>query len=244
MENKHHTAIAVVNIGKDKVFKYCLKSLEYYCNKYSLALEIINEIKYDIKGSDGYNYLTFEKNQIFELFDKYERILRVDTDILISPLCPNVFEMVPREKVGVVYEDVGSRKTNRRKKIIEAQNALGNIDWTDGYFNSGIIIVSKEHRKLFELTEEDIHTILTSGISDFKEQTFLNYRVHRYGFQVHALDFRFNHTRIFSEPWNGSPNRLDSFITHYAGDQKVKARMMKRDYKKLFVRNPSVNIHL
>jgi len=175
-----------VNIGKANVFKYCLKSLEYYCKKYSVALEIINESKYDIKGSDGYNYLTFEKNQIFELFDEYERILRVDTDILISPLCPNVFEMVQREKVGVVYEDVGSRKNNRRNKIIEAQNALGNIDLTADYFNSGIIIVSKEYRKLFELTEDDIHTILTRGISDFKEQTFLNYRAHRYGFQVHA----------------------------------------------------------
>jgi len=233
MSSDYNTAIAVVNIGKDNIFKYCLHSLEYFCDKYKCGLEIIESSKYKIEGFDGYNYAILEKNQIFDLFDRYDRILRVDTDVLINPFCPNVFDIVPREKIGAVFEDVGSRENNRRRHIQEAQKILGMIDWDSGYFNSGVIIVSKEHRDLFKLTDKVIQTIVHE-MSGAKEQTLLNYRVRKYGYEVHELDFRFNHTRIFSEPWNGSPSRLDSFIIHYAGHQKSKQRLIKKDFKQLF----------
>jgi lipopolysaccharide biosynthesis glycosyltransferase len=84
MNSDHNVAIAVVNIGKEDIFMYCLKSLEYFCEKYSCSLEIIESSKYKIEGYDGYNYAILEKNQIFDLFDRYDRILRVDTDVLIN----------------------------------------------------------------------------------------------------------------------------------------------------------------
>jgi lipopolysaccharide biosynthesis glycosyltransferase len=226
--------VAVVNIGRGETFKYCLKSIENYCKKYGFALEIMENVKYNIQGNDNYNYLTFEKNQIYELFGKYDRILRVDSDVLITPICPNMFDIVPREKVGAVYEDVGSRKENRRKRIREVKEALGDVDWESGYFNSGVLVVSNEHKELFRITERDIQTIKDLKIIWSKEQTFLNYRVRMYGFEVHALDFRFNHTRIFSEKWNRKANRLKSFIIHYAGPQNVKLRMIRRDYGRVF----------
>ena len=233
MKKYNDTAVAVTNIGKDLVFKYCLKSPEYFCSKYNCALEIIENVRYGIRGQDDYNYLTFEKNQIYELFDTYDRILRVDTDILITPTCPNVFTIVPQDKIGVVYEDIGSRKAHRRKQILNVQNALGDIKWRTGYFNSGVVLVSKEHKELFKITDKDIHIIINK-LSGAKEQNLLNYRVKKFDYEIHELDFRFNHTRIFSESWNGSQDRLDSYIIHYAGHQKSKQRMIRKDYKKLF----------
>ena len=57
----------------------------------------------------------------------------------------------------------------------------------------------------------------------------------RFSFQSYEDHFR-------TLEWK--PKQIGFPIIHYAGDQRIKARMMKRDYKRLFVRNPSVNIQL
>lgn len=233
---KTRNAIAVININRDKLFKICEKTLEEYCKNYKIALEIITEKKFDINGIDTtYNYLTFEKNQIYDLFNKYDRILRLDADILITSHCPNLFEIVPIDKIGIVFEDIGPKRKERRKVIKEIQNELGSVGWKTGYFNSGVILASEEHKEIFNLDHRIIEVIKNLKTRYAKEQTFLNYKIRDLGFELFELDFKFNHIlKIFNGPWIGNPNRYDSFIIHYAGNQKIKLRNMKSDFKKLW----------
>ncbi len=233
---KTENAIAVINISKDKIFKICKKTLVKYCNKYDIALEVITEPRFNILGTDtAYNYLIFEKNQIYDLFKDYNRILRLDADILITPHCPNIFEVVPLDKIGIVFEDVGPKKIDRRKTIKQIQLELGGVGWEKGYFNSGVIVTSKLHKEIFNITDKkNIKIIEKLRLSHAKEQSLLNYRVRELGFELFELDFKFNHiTKIFSGQCVGNPNKFNSYILHYAGNQKHKLKSMKFDYKNL-----------
>ncbi len=211
------------------------KTIEKYCEKNNTPLEVITEKKYEIKNTTGvYNYTHLEKNQVYDLFEKYERILRVDWDVIISPHCPNLFEIVPEDKIGVIFEDVGPKRGNRLSRIRLLQEVFGDIGWRSGYFNSGVILASKQHRSLFLLKEEDIKEIENLKTEVSKEQSYLNYRVRKIGLDIYELGYKFNHTRNFSKNWNGNPPRHESYIIHYAGSKKQGLKNMRIDYGILF----------
>jgi len=227
-------AVVVVNIGRDRTWDVCRPSVEAYCEKYGLDLKVITEAQFHIQGLPDYNYRTFEKNQVYPFFDAYDRILRLDSDILITPQCPDLFALVPQEAIGVVFEDVGSRKTHRRKMIKNVQEELGDVGWQEGYFNSGMVVASRQHREIFRLSPEDIRLIQSKHLGEMKEQTFLNWRVRKQGIKIHELDYRFNHMSMFSEDWNGSSDPTTSYILHYAGVQKTKVAKIKADVQKIW----------
>jgi len=231
-KNIKKNAVVVIAIGKNKMWDIAKKTVELYCKNYKLPLEIILKKKYDINGyNNSFNF--FEKNQIYDLFEKYDRILRLDWDLIITPHCPNLFDVVPEDKIGVVFEDVGSRKPDRRHRIIQIQKKLGDLGWRRGYLNSGVVVASKQHKEIFHTTLEDIELIEKCNLKVSKEQTYLNYTIRKLEFKIHNLSFKYNHTSMFSEFWNGFPDKLKSFIIHYAGDKNA-LKKMKLDYEKIF----------
>lgn len=145
------------------------------------------------------------------LASDYDRILFLDSDMLVSPQCPNIFNVVPEHLIGSIFEDKGSRAANRRRKIYRMQKAWGDVGWTEGYTNAGTFVVSKMHKGIFDSHNDKYWT--EWGSADLH----LSYMIHKLGFSVFELPFQWNHTTMFSQPWNGSPNRFDSFIIHYAG---------------------------
>lgn len=151
----------------------------------------------------------------YDLFKSYDRIFSIDSDVIINKNCPNIFDIVPIDTIGLIFEDKGSRKKNRRKVMAEIKQRFGdNEHWTRGYFNAGIFLVSQAHRDMFT----KINGQLWDGV--FPDQTHLNYQMMRLGYKFIDLGYKFNHISIFSEPWNGSPSRFDSYIIHYAGGGK------------------------
>lgn len=219
-------AVFVININRDNIWNLCKKSVEDYCKKFGFDLIVITEPKYNlnqIMNHSGYNYLTFEKNQVYEYFDKYDRILRLDCDVLINKTCPNIFDKVPEIAVGGVYEDVGSRRLDRRMQMKKIYASFSN-----GYFNSGVLVIPKLYREILWDFPNDKYAIEFLDLGDFKEQTLFNYHVTRYGLFKYNLDFRYNHMSMFSEEWNGSPIIQDSYIIHFAGVQAGKEEKIKR----------------
>jgi len=232
-------AVVVTAIGNSKMWDIGKKSIEKFCKKYNIAFEIITEKKYATEyAADDYHYVNFEKNQVYDLFDKYDRILRLDWDIIITPHCPNVFEIVQEEKIGVVFEDIGSRKKDRLNRIKMIQDQLGDLDWRSDYFNSGVVMASKQHREIYKTTPEDVEIVLNLKTPVSKEQNYLNYKVRKFRFEIYELNYKYNHTRLFSEPWNGRPERYKSFIIHYAGKKQEGLKKMRIDYNILFLHKP------
>lgn len=163
----------------------------------------------DCPGYGKYHYRIMEH---YFLLNEYDRVLQLDSDILINKYCPNIFEIVPYNKIGTIFEDKGSRITERRKRIREIQELFGDIGWKSGYINTGVFLTSKIHRDIYQKINGKLW--IKNGFDD----VHLGYNIKRFNFEIFELSFKFNHMTMFSEPWNGSQNRFESYIIHYAGN--------------------------
>jgi len=175
--------------------------------------------------------------ELYNIFENYDRIFHLDSDVVINKSCPNIFDIVPPDTVGLVFEDKGSRLKNRRARIDEIKKAFGgNEHWVSGYFNMGVFLSSKLHRDMFT----KIQGKLWSGEKGL-EQTHLGYQMMKLEYRYVDLGFKFNHMSMFSEAWNGSPSRFDSHIIHYAGKasfpdrgNRSRTEMMRDDIKRIY----------
>ena len=174
---------------------------------------------------------------LYNLLKSCDRILYIDSDIVINKNCPNIFNEVPFDTVGLVFEDKGSRLKNRRIEMAKIKQRFGgNEHWTCGYFNIGVFLVSRIHCDMFMKINGQLWS---SG--PFPEQTHLNYQIMKLGYKYVNLGYKFNHMSMFSESWNGSPSRFDSYIIHYAGAYKFpdtgkrnKTQLIKDDIEKIY----------
>lgn len=151
--------------------------------------------------------------ELYGLFKDYDRIFHIDSDVVINKNCPNIFDAVPYDTIGLVFEDKGSRCDDRRSRIIQIkQRFRDNWDWVSGYFNMGVFLASRIHRNMFSPIYKQFWK-MDEGL----EQTHLNYQMRKFEYKHIDLGYKWNHMSMFSESWNGSPSRFDSYIIHYAG---------------------------
>lgn len=151
--------------------------------------------------------------QFYKLFDYYDRIMSIDSDMIIMKNAPNIFDVVPEDSIGTVFEDKGTRQKDRRKRIKSIQKKFGDIGWKTGYINTGVAVFSKCHKDIFEpKSEEELYMDL--GYDD----VYLGYMIRKFGFKIFEMSYTMNHMSLFSEPWNKSPSRFDSYFIHYAGN--------------------------
>ena len=92
------------------------------------------------------------------------------------------------------------------------QERWGDLGWTEGYINTGVFVVSKCHRDMFEKVNGEYWTEVF-GFDD----VHLGYQIRKLGYKVHELPYQFNHMSMFCEEWNDSPPREKSFLLHFAG---------------------------
>ena len=147
----------------------------------------------------------WEKFQIYDLLGKYDRVLYVDTDILISWDAPDLFQLVPQSHLGLFEE---GHCTDRPIKLIQDAGIAYGEDlsrWNGKYYNAGVIVASRCHREVFTPPEKQIQT------SCFIDQDYVNLRIAKSGFDVFTLDHRFNHMSCTPG------DRLKSYFIHYAG---------------------------
>jgi lipopolysaccharide biosynthesis glycosyltransferase len=220
-------ALVTLQIGPSDLFELVNPNFEEACRKHDWSFEIINERKIGfIPIRRKVRRIQFEKFQIGALLEKYDRILYLDSDILINPSLPNVFDIVPEEAFGCVMEDVGPLKWKREEERKKAQRRLGKLpNWTSGYFNSGMFVVSKIHKPIFSTKWRDV----TGG--RWADQTTLNYQVRAHGFQIHELPIEFNYLAELCPEWDDPQKRKKAHIVHYAGPE-AKAAMVE-DLEKL-----------
>ena len=226
MVGKKMNAIVIVAPNKDNFLKYCIPGALRLAEASNAVVVTIREEAYGLKKTSGYNYKIFEKFQVQKLTDKYDRILRLDADIVISPECPNIFALHPEDKLWVTFEDVGSRKKDRRQQMNIVKASLGDIPlWEGGYFNSGVVLTSREHWKLYDIDELTIREIIKLPLGKYKEQSVLNHRARSLNFEIGDMGYKFNHLSMFKE------NPRDSYIVHVAGKQSGKEKRMRELYE-------------
>jgi hypothetical protein len=186
--------------------------------------DVTHDILKDYAGQWGCDFIVLDSGEwsdyemahyrileVGELLEKYERIVVIDTDVLILPGCPNPFETVPEDKIGSIYEDKGSRQAMRQGVIMSIQERFGDVGWEEGYINTGFFVVSRRHADIFQLIDNQYWTGF--GFDD----ALLGFNIHKFGHEVFELEFKWNHMAMFSETWNFSASRFNSYIIHYAG---------------------------
>jgi len=174
--------------------------------------------------------------EFYNLFNDYDRILSIDSDLLITPNCTNIFDLVPYDHIGSIYEDVGDSTEHRRTYIKLIQDQFGDVGWKEGYINTGFAVFSKIHRDIFTTINGKYY--MDFGIDD----VHLCYQIHKFGFKIYPLDYKWNHMTMFSHQWNNYANRFDANIIHYAGEGIFdrnniimnRTDQIESDYKKIY----------
>lgn len=154
---------------------------------------------------------------IYELLRKrFHRVAYIDADVLIREDCPDLFDVVPDNAIGIFNE---GRYSPRAICIYEIMNAyrISLPKWNRiDYYNTGVMVVSREHRHLFKLPGE-VKRIRNS----YGEQTWLNLQILQSGVQVHELHHSFNHMSLMDRLTGTS--RKAAYIIHYAGPPSEEA---------------------
>jgi len=197
-------AIVTIVIGEkyQEIAKLTHPTLKKYAEKIGAEFVVLE---------DETNYPHWQKFRLFELLTKYRRIIYLDTDLIIREDCPNLFNIVPDDKLGIFEEGKFSPRGGYLQKAMEIYN-IPLEKWKDIYYNTGVMVISRYHAQLFnyKLTEEIMKPRNFLG-----EQTFLNLRMQIEKIETFDIPYKFNRMTLMDECTGES--RFASYIIHYAG---------------------------
>ena len=171
--------------------------MKAYAKKVGADFIVLDSPKY----KNIYGKYTYEKLNCYQLLNDYERILYVDSDVLISPDSPCLFTQVPNH-IFAASNETRYSMSERDKEV--TQKELGPINWKYPYFNAGVMLFSKTHRELFnpnaaklsKWVHGDFRSDHTNLLND---QPYFNYRLNELGLDFVDLTQKFNHTRVITE---------------------------------------------
>jgi hypothetical protein len=156
---------------------------------------------------DGHTIPHYKKLELGGLLRRYERVLYIDTDILVRSDAPDIFAIVPDDSLGALEE--GQYYADRKEWTLHYMNSIGYEpqDWDGRYFNAGVLVLSQAHRDLFVRPPVEI--------DNFREQTHLNVLFTMNRTKIFDLPYRLN--RIYCMDGFYGEQRFDSYFLHYAG---------------------------
>lgn len=170
-------------------------TIEKYAKKIGSDFIAISETKFTDPS--------WEKTEVHNYLNKYQRVLLLDSDLIIREDCPNLFDIVPEDKLGVFNEKKYFQRSEKIKlEALKYKFEIKKI--TNDYFNTGVMVISRIHKPLFK----PVNTILGS-FSDY-----LNTVLQRDKIKTYELDYKFNRMH-YQDEFVGIP-RHDSYIIHYA----------------------------
>lgn len=208
-------ALVTLQIGDSPEFEFARQMFQAVSKRYDWSFEIINERKIGfVPMRKKIRRIHFEKFQVGQLLNIYDRILYLDSDILINPSFPNIFELVESDAFGCVLEDTGPLKWKRDEERKRAQKKLGKLEtWSSGYFNAGMFVVSRMHQPIFSTKWKHL------ARGRWPDQTTLNYQVRAHGFKIHSLPIEYNYLQELCPNWGDPTSRRTAHIVHYAGPE-------------------------
>lgn len=200
-ENTNKRLVLTLNTGEvyKEISEYTFPTIIEYVKKINADFISIT----DNKCSTPH----WEKFQIYEYLNKYDRIIYFDIDLIIRSDCPDLFEIVPEDSIGMFEE---GQFTDRSKELIIDTCKQYNIklnEWDGKYYNSGVIVISKQHQILFKKPDFEY--------CSFYEQTYLNMMLSFLRVKVFGLSYVYNRMSCMDK-FIGE-DRHNSFIIHYAG---------------------------
>lgn len=218
--NSSSRAIVTLCIGNDfdQLARLTHPLMRDYANKMHADFIIIDSPEL------GISPIHYEKYQLANLLNKYERVLFIDTDVVVRPNSPDLFEYVPKNMFGAY---LASKHSDCHDASLEkVQDELGSLGWKKDYFNSGVMVLSRDHQPLFDLSH--------GCFNGFYEQTQLNYNLQKLKLPFFDIGFQYNHVELIGEPISNET----SYFIHYAGPGHgtgPRHEQIAEEFKDLFV---------
>jgi len=211
-------------------------TLKAYADKIGADFVVINEKKLSKK------FVHYEKFQLRTLFATYSRIIYIDSDALVREDCPNLFDVVPEDKIGIFNEGAfTSCMTLVQDACVKYGKSLklGIITYKGQYYNTGVMVLSRKHKDVFTMPEEeyDWYNAGANSVSHY-EQPYINLKIIAGEYPIHDLSYKFN--RMFMLDNLTGEHKLVSYIVHYAGITHVNdiEAIIQRDID-IWKQNPS-----
>ena len=205
--------------NNNDLLKYSLKSAELYAKKVGADYKLVTEPKVKWK------HPTFERLDLFyneKWWNDYDHILYLDTDVIVWPQAPSVFEL---------YKDLESFKPVRDKRaeryknedhlrIIKGTCLEGeDINWLrNNRFNAGVFMLNKK-------SAQQMSPYLDCAALDSDDNTMLVYAMLKSKVKVTKMDPLFNKK-------NG---KYGTYFGHAFGGEKHKGNFIPlRQAKSIF----------
>lgn len=219
-------AIVTLSIGEGyKLPDVTHPMMRAYAEKLGADFVVINTPQLNLSS------VHYEKYQIYKLLEYYERIIYLDTDILVKPDCPNLFKMVPEDHLGAFLISNHTYYHDGEIKIV--QKEIGDLGWKREYFNSGVMVVSQINRQIFNIMQEPGILAWAMKKRDFYlDQTLLNYAAQKYSTKIYDIGYKFNHTTLVKKskmPWLKKIEKTVQNIAKFLPIQIVKNQHKKFD---------------
>lgn len=162
--------------GYQRLSKFTYPSISRYAQKIGAVFVELTERKFEC--------VTYEKFQLENQLNIYDRIIWIDPDCYVKESCPNLFDAIPRTHFGA--HDEYPNHPGGFEHIHAGRIELGHPSApVENYFNTGVMVLSQSHRKL--LVRPAIQIKAT-----FTEQTHINIRLTLNKISVAKLPWTFN----------------------------------------------------
>lgn len=177
---------------------------------------ILNEIKINIKqyadkiNADFiYNESPIGTYHIYHILKDYDRVICFTGNIIIREDCPNLFDIVPKDKIGLLNE---SYFTSTILEYGEAKRNYSDMKikkWDGAFYNTDVLVASRKDRNLFKSP----HFIDERGLPP--EKHLINLRIITEKKKIHKLESKFNRIHFMDEKIGNS--RLSAYVLNYTG---------------------------
>lgn len=154
-------------------------------------------------------YDTLEIFRIKKFVEQYDRSIFVDFNVLIKEDCPNLFDIVPKGKIGIRsdlelfknFPAANDKTLKRRMLLLKSEHfakvpyIMGQVhdaiiyecDLIDTHYDIGVIVCDKEHANIFSPIEFNFRA------NRLVDQLWIETLIHRIGHDVFNLDDVYNY---------------------------------------------------
>lgn len=149
-----------------------------------------------------------EKFRVKPFVELYDRTIVIEPDMLVKEECPNLFETVPEEDIGIYDESIELFSQTydlegiaRQKTILMMSESFsrvpalspdiityirGELELMPMVYDNGVVVCSKQHSNIWNPITFPFRQ------NDLVEQFWIELSIHRNGYQVYILPDSFN----------------------------------------------------
>lgn len=203
-------AVAVFCYGEKftQIGQLTLPSIKAYAQKIGAEFVLLDE--------NLYPHSKYVKFHVSKLLNKYHRIAMIDADIIIRPDCPDIFEVVPENEIGLFNEGAWIDHSEEFKETCK-DHSISVGEWKRQFYNLGVIVASRRHKFIFEIPDREVRDVAAFIAAKIAASENI---------KVHELNYKFNRTQ-FIDKLIGEHRRA-SYMVHYSGSDRIPPHVLQK----------------